>query len=80
MSPTATSVLQAAMNLPHEERAEVANLLWESVDGFASPEIEAAWKVEIAERLRAIDAGEVQLLTEEDVENRLGDKYGPLFD
>jgi len=80
MSPTATSILQAAMNLPQGERAEVANLLWESVEGFATPEIAAAWEAEITERLRAIDAGEVQLLTEEEVNNRLREKYGALFD
>ena len=80
MSPAASQVLEAAMALPQGERAEVANCLWESVEGFATPEIAAAWEEEIAERLRAIDAGEVQLLTEEEMNNRLRDKYGPLFD
>ena len=80
MSPAAEQVLQAAMSLPQGERAEVANCLWESIEGFATPEIEAAWRDEIAERIRAVDAGEVELLSEEEVNHRLREKYGPLFD
>jgi putative addiction module component (TIGR02574 family) len=76
MSPTAEEVLQAAMSLPHEERAEVANCLWESVEGFATPEIAAAWKAEIAERIRAADAGEMESIAAEEVHARLKAKYG----
>jgi putative addiction module component (TIGR02574 family) len=80
MSPAAEQVLQAAMTLPENERAEVANCLWESVEGFVTPEIEAAWQAEIAERIRAVDAGEVELIPAEEVFNRLKAKYGNFGD
>jgi putative addiction module component (TIGR02574 family) len=80
MSRAAEEVLEAAMALSEEDRAEVAARLEESLGVFATPEIAAAWQAEIAERIRAIDAGEVELLTEEEVNNRLRAKYGPLFD
>ena len=80
MSRAAKQVLEAAMALSEEERAEVVARLQESLGGFATPEIADAWEKEIAERIRAIDAGEVELLTEEEVNDRLKEKYGPLFD
>jgi putative addiction module component (TIGR02574 family) len=76
MSPAAEQVLHAAMSLPQSERAEVANCLWESVEGFASPEIAAAWQEEIAERIRAVDAGELETIPAEEVHARLKAKYG----
>jgi hypothetical protein len=80
MSRTAEEVLEAAMTLSEAERAELAARLQESLGGFETPEIAAGWEKEIAERIRGIDAGEVELLTEEEVNNRLREKYGPLFD
>jgi len=76
MSPTAAQVLEAAMSLPQGERAEVANCLWESMEGFATPEIATAWQIEIAERIRASDAGEIESLPAEEVHARLKAKYG----
>jgi putative addiction module component (TIGR02574 family) len=76
LSPAAEQVLQAAMNLAQSERAEVANCLWDSIEGFASPEIEEAWRTEVAERIRAADAGEVDSIPAEEVFARLKAKYG----
>ena len=76
MSPTSAQVLEAAMALPQGERAEVANCLWESVEGFATPEIAAAWEEEIADRIRASDAGEMESIPAEEVYARLKAKYG----
>jgi putative addiction module component (TIGR02574 family) len=76
MSPAAEQVLHAAMSLPPSERAEVANFLWESVEEFASPEIAAAWQEEIAERIRALDAGELETIPAEEVHAQLKAKYG----
>jgi hypothetical protein len=80
MSRAAEEVLEAAMALSEEDRAEVIARLQESVGGFETPEIAEAWNKEIAERIKAIDAGEVELLTEQEVNNHLRQKYGPLFD
>jgi putative addiction module component (TIGR02574 family) len=83
MSPVAAELFKAAQSLPNSERIELASALWETIEDAMedSPiELSPEWRAEIAERMRAIDAGEVQLLTEEEVNNRLRDKYGPLFD
>jgi hypothetical protein len=80
MSRAAEEVLEAAMALSEEDRAEVIARLQESLGGFETPEIAEAWNKEIAERIKAIDAGEVELLTEQEVNNHLRQRYGPLFD
>jgi hypothetical protein len=80
MSLTAEQVLEAALSLPYEERSLVAIRLAESVEGFASPEIETAWNVEIARRLREADGRPGEYVSEEEFERRMNDKYGPLAD
>lgn len=83
MSPSASELFKAAQALPESERLELATALWETIEDYGGEErieLSPEWKAEIAERLRAIDAGEVELLTEEEVNKRLSDKYGPLFD
>jgi len=80
MSPTADQVLQAALSLPYEERSEVAIRLQENVEGFVTPEIAAAWNEEIARRIKEADEGKARYLTEEEVEQRLREKYGTLAD
>jgi putative addiction module component (TIGR02574 family) len=76
MSQSAEQVLEAAMALSVAERAEVAARLQESLAGFATPEIATAWKAEIAQRIRAADAGEMASIPAEDVHARLKAKYG----
>jgi putative addiction module component (TIGR02574 family) len=76
MSRTAEQILEAAMALPETERAEVVARLQESLVGFASPEIAAEWESEIAERLKSIDDGSVELIPAEEVHQKLREKYG----
>ena len=80
MSRAAEEVLEAAMALTEEERAEVAERLQESVSPFATPEIAAAWKKEIARRIQEADEGTVPSVPEEEVDRRLREKYGFLAD
>jgi putative addiction module component (TIGR02574 family) len=68
------------MSLPQSERAEVANLLWESVEEFANPEIAAAWDEEIAQRIKDMESGKVESIPAEDVFQRLREKYGVFAD
>lgn len=57
--PTPSQIVEAqAMNLPPQERAELAERLWLSV--HSKEEVDDAWDAEVARRIREIDAGEAQ--------------------
>jgi len=67
MSAEATKLLEAAMVLPAEVRAEMADRLMASLyEGF-SEGIEHAWAREADERVRAFHAGEIPARSREDV-------------
>ena len=57
MTTQAKELTKQALTLTPEERIELAETLMTSVDGFASPEIEAAWREEIDRRVRDFDEG-----------------------
>lgn len=80
MSLTAEQVLEAAMALPEPERAEVAARLQETVGVFADARIAAAWKAEIARRIKEADEGGEPSIPEEEVERLLQEKYGYVAD
>jgi putative addiction module component (TIGR02574 family) len=65
------SILADALELDVEARAEVAAELLASLDGPADPDAEAAWEVEIARRVAAIEAGTIKLEPWEDVKRRI---------
>jgi putative addiction module component (TIGR02574 family) len=51
--------LVAALELPHEKRAELAARLLESLDEVEDQhEVDAAWALEIERRCAALDSGE----------------------
>ncbi|MCL2850252.1 MAG: addiction module protein [Micrococcales bacterium] len=65
MTPQLAEYLKAGYTLAPEERLEAARLLRLSVDrdDTVSPlEVEAAWRDEIAARVDAIAAGQVELV------------------
>lgn len=80
MSKNAEQVLEAAMSLTEKERAELAARLQESIGGFSDPEIAAAWKEEIARRIKEADEGGEPSLSEEEVDRLLRERYGFLAD
>lgn len=60
MGSTAESVLQHALTLPEEDRAEIATRLIASLDAHSQQsrdDVEEAWAVEIERRCEALDAG-----------------------
>ena len=71
MTKAAESILADALKLDVEARAEVAAELLASLDGPADPDAEAAWEVEIARRVAAIEAGTIKLEPWEDVKRRI---------
>lgn len=62
MSPAANRLIEEALALPEDARTELLEALIESLDGpgEAPDEVDAAWADEIAERLRAVEAGSVK--------------------
>lgn len=62
MSPSAKKLLEEALALPEDARADLAAALLESLDEPTDPphEVEAAWTDEIARRLREVETGAVK--------------------
>jgi putative addiction module component (TIGR02574 family) len=67
MDTQAERILQSALNLPPDDRVEIAESLILSLDEKRAAEIESDWAEEIKRRLESIDKGEVQLIPWEDV-------------
>jgi putative addiction module component (TIGR02574 family) len=63
------TIIEGAMKLPAEERLEVAEKLFESVEGEAGAEAE--WGEEIARRIKAIDSGSAKLMPWEEARRRI---------
>ncbi len=74
MERTAQSLFDEAMGLPEAERADLAGALLRSLEPSEEDVVEAAWREEIAERIRAYDAGEVEAIPWEVVRTRLRDR------
>ena len=59
MTQTAETVLNSALQLPEEQRAEIADLLYESLWNAKLPSTDAvAWEAFIEERLAQADRGD----------------------
>lgn len=60
MGRSAAEVLEAALALPEEQRAEVAEKLLASLDGEVDAEADSEWGTEIERRLARIEAGQAK--------------------
>jgi putative addiction module component (TIGR02574 family) len=67
MDTQAEQLLQTALTLSPNDRAEIAAQLLESLDGEPDQDVEAAWAAEIKRRIDQIDRGEVELIPAEEV-------------
>ena len=65
MSMTIEQFKAEAMKFSPEERADLADWLW--ISATPREEVKAAWDVEIARRIAAMDAGEVEFISAEEV-------------
>lgn len=65
---SADTLLDTALELPAADRARIAAELIASLDGEPEAGAEAAWLVEIDQRIKDVDEGRVQLRTWNDVE------------
>ena len=65
------AVLAQALQLPPEERADVAKLLIASLDDPAEEGVEVAWLAEVERRLRDVDRGTAKFESWEVVRTRI---------
>lgn len=77
MTRELAELFEEASQLPEAERAELAGLLIESLEGEPDAGVEAAWAEEIERRVRQIDSGEVKTIPWEEVRAKL---YARLHD
>jgi putative addiction module component (TIGR02574 family) len=68
------AVLAQALQLPPEERADVAKLLIASLDYPADEGVEAAWLAEVERRLQDVDRGTAKLEPWEVVRTRIAER------
>jgi putative addiction module component (TIGR02574 family) len=76
MTRHAEDVLQAALTLPEEERVEIVGMLLESLESSTDSDVESAWKQEVAARVAALDAGEIETIPWSEVRDRLRTRLG----
>ncbi len=71
MGRTARAVLKDALALPEGERAEIAGSLLSSIEPSPEVGVEQAWRREVAARVAALDAGEIETIPWAAVRDRL---------
>jgi putative addiction module component (TIGR02574 family) len=67
-------IFREAAELSEQDRATLAGLLIESLEGEPDPDVEAAWAAEIERRVAELDAGTVQTIPWEEVRQHLLDR------
>lgn len=65
------ALTQTALHLPQQERAQLAQLLLDSLDGAVDVTPQEVWLQEAARRASDIDEGRVQLVSAEDLERQV---------
>ncbi|HJQ27493.1 MAG TPA: addiction module protein [Blastocatellia bacterium] len=71
MNAKLKEVFEAASELPENDRAELAGMLLDTLDGEPDPDVEAAWAEEVERRVRQVDSGEVKMIPWEEVRAEL---------
>lgn len=74
MSKTFAEIWQEAAELTEEERASLAGLLLQSLEGEPDSEVELAWAAEIRKRVAELDAGTAKTVPWDEVRQRLIDR------
>lgn len=70
MTQQANELLQRALALSDEERAELASTLIDSLDAILDPNAEAAWQEEIARRAEELKSRNVEFVSWQTVRER----------
>src|SRR5713101_6241774 len=70
MTQEARDLLQKALALPENERAELAGNLLSSLDTTVDQNVDAAWQQEVARRLDEVQSGKVETIPSEEVQQK----------
>ena len=76
MSANAEKILQEALNLPLQDRAEVSERLLATFQEAPDPELDKLWAQEAEDRLAAYDRGELGGAPAEEVFARIDQQRG----
>ncbi len=74
MTEQASTLLQKALSLSVEERADLACSLIDSLDATVDEGASIAWENEIAQRVSDLDSGRAKTVPWEDIRARLSSK------
>ena len=75
MAEEAAELLTHALKLPPAARAAIANSLIDSLETEVDEDAEAAWRTEIALRVRDLDSGAVQTTAWDEVRRQLRSRF-----
>jgi len=70
MSPETDELLEKAMSLPNQERAELASSLIDSLDPTVDEDAEVAWQQEISRRMDEVKSGKVKTIPWREVQQK----------
>ena len=70
MTQEAHELLQKALALPENERAELAGNLIASLDATVDQDVDAAWQQEVARRRHDVQSGKVETIPWEEVQQK----------
>jgi putative addiction module component (TIGR02574 family) len=70
MTQEAHELLQEALALPEDERAELAGSVIASLDSTVDQDVDAAWQQEIVRRLQEVQSGEVKTISWEEASRK----------
>ena len=74
MTQRALDLLQKALSLSEEERADLACSLMESLDAAVDEGAESAWNEEISRRVTELDSGKVRTVPWDEVRHRISSR------
>jgi len=69
MTERSVELLQQALSLTEEERADLAASLLNSLDASPDPDAEALWQEEISRRAAALDSGNARAIPWNEVQS-----------
>jgi putative addiction module component (TIGR02574 family) len=70
MTQETRDLLQKALALPENERAELAGNLMSSLDATVDEDVDAAWQQELVRRLHDVQSGKVETISWEEIQRK----------